>query len=366
MIPYCSLQRISESFEPELSKAIDHVTKSGWYLQGKENELFEQSFAQYCGTNHCVGVGNGMDAISLILMAMQHMGWMQQDDEVIVPANTCIATIIGVLRAGMTPILCEPLLTTCNIDPERIEALITPRTKAILPVHLYGRVAPMEAIEQIAKKHHLRVIEDCAQAHGAIYKNKRVGNWSDAAAFSFYPSKNLGALGDAGGVVTNHPEIATWVRTLANYGSSTKYVYDYVGINSRLDEMQAAVLSVKLKRLDADNRRRQEIAKRYFEGIKNPLIRVLPPSAIEENVFHIFPIFTHRRDDLQLYLTELGIQTIIHYPIPPHLQRALPQFAQQSLPITEQIHREELSLPMSPLLSNEEVDKVVEAVNHFH
>ncbi len=364
-IPYYSLQHISDSFQPELSKAISTATASGWYLQGKENEEFEKTFAQYCGTTHCVGVGNGMDALTLIFLAYQAMGVMGAQDEVIVPANTCIATIIGILRAGLTPVLCEPTLDSCNIDVEQIERLITPRTRAILPVHLYGRCAPMEAICQLAFKHRLKVVEDCAQAHGAIYKTRKVGSWGDAAGFSFYPSKNLGALGDGGAVTTNDKEVARLVRVLGNYGSSAKYVHDYMGINSRLDEVQAAVLRVKLKRLDDDNNRRRAVAQRYINGISNPLIRLLAMTNSDENVYHIFPLFTPQRDRLQAHLTACGIQTLIHYPIPPHHQKALSRFAHLSLPITEQIHREELSLPMSPLLTNEEVQQVIDAVNQF-
>ena len=365
MIPYYSLQQISNSFQPELSQAIEQVTQSGWYLQGGENKQFEESFADYCGTAYCVGVGNGMDALSLIFMAYQAMGIMQQGDEVIVPSNTCIATIIGILRGGLKPILCEPTLESCNIDATKIEELITSRTKAILPVHLYGRCADMEAISLIAKKHNLKVVEDCAQAHGAIYGGKRVGNWGDAAGFSFYPSKNLGALGDGGAVTTNDKELASLVRTLANYGSSAKYVHDFMGINSRLDEMQAAILSLKLKRLDEDNNLRRQVAKRYLDGINNKLIRLLPIDNWEANVFHIFPIFTPERDRLQAYLTEAGIQTLIHYPIPPHQQKALSDYRALSLPITEQIHREELSLPMSPLLTDSEIESIINAVNRF-
>ena len=262
--------------------------------------------------------------------------------------------------------LCEPTLDTCNIDPTRIEALITDKTRAILPVHLYGRCAEMEPICQLAAKHQLKVIEDCAQAHGAIYKGKRVGSLGDAAAFSFYPSKNLGALGDGGAVTTNDAEVARLVRILGNYGSSAKYVHDFQGINSRLDEMQAAILAVKLSRLDEDNIRRRQVARRYQSEITNPLIRLLPAACQEEeNVYHIFPIFTPERERLQAYLTQAGIQTLIHYPIAPHQQKALSEYASLSLPITEQIHREELSLPMSPLLTEKEIDQIIEAVNRF-
>ena len=365
MIPYYSLQQISDSFQPELSQVIEQVTQSGWYLQGSENKQFEEAFASYCGASYCVGVGNGMDALSLIFMGYQAMSVMQPGDEVIVPANTCIATIIGILRGGLKPILCEPTLESCNIDATKIEALITSRTKAILPVHLYGRCADMEAISLISKKHNLKVIEDCAQAHGAIYQDKRVGNWGDAAGFSFYPSKNLGALGDGGAVTTNDKELAGLVRTLANYGSSAKYVHDFMGINSRLDEMQAAILSLKLKRLDEDNNRRRHVAKRYLADINNKAVRLLSIDDWDANVFHIFPIFCAERNRLQAYLTEAGIQTLIHYPIPPHQQKALSDYRPLSLPITEQIHREELSLPMSPLLTDTEIDTIIEAVNKF-
>ena len=365
MISYYSLQQINSSFEPALSEVTHQVIQSGWYLQGEENKKFELAFAKYCGAKYCVGVGNGVEALCLIFMAYQTMGIMAKEDEVIVPANTCIATIVGVLRAGMKPVLCEPLLNTCNIDVSKIEKLISNRTRAILPVHLYGRCVDMEPILDIAQRYQLKVVEDCAQAHGAIYKNKRVGNWGDAAGFSFYPSKNLGALGDAGGVVTNDEELARLVRILANYGSSAKYVHDYMGINSRLDEMQAAILSLKLKRLDADNQRRREIAKRYAEGIHNPFVRILPNNIWTDNVFHIFPIFTTERDSLQQFLLDEGIQTLIHYPIPPHLQKAMSEYAKNSFPITEQIHREELSLPISPLLTDEEVNTIIDAVNRF-
>ena len=365
MIPYFSLQKISESFEPQLSEAINDITASGWYLQGKANATFEKEFAHYCGTAHCVGTGNGMDAITLILLSWQAMGKIQPGDEVIVPANTCIATIIGILRANMKPLLCEPEAYSCNINPHKIKPLITPHTKVILPVHLYGHSADMDPILAIAMQHGLLVVEDCAQAHGAYYKGKRVGSLGNAAAFSFYPSKNLGALGDGGAVTTNDEETANYVRALGNYGSSAKYVHDFKGINSRLDEIQAAILSVKLKRLDADNEKRREVARRYRKGMHNPLVRLLPVSEPMENVYHIFPVFCSDRERLQAYLMEKGIQTLIHYPIPPHKQQALSEYATLSFPVTEHIHREELSLPMSPLLTDEEIEFIIEAINHF-
>ncbi len=365
MIPYYSLQKITASFEPHITNAIHDVTASGWYLQGKTNEQFENEFANYCQTAHCVGTGNGMDAITLILLAWQQQGRMMPGDEVIVPANTCIATIIGVLRAGMKPILCEPEAFSCNLNPHKMEKLITPQTKAVVVVHLYGRSADMDPILSVARQHGLWVLEDCAQAHGALYNGKRVGNLGDAAAFSFYPSKNLGALGDGGAATTNDSDTATLVRALGNYGSAAKYVHHYKGINSRLDELQAAILSVKLKRLDEDNEKRRQVAQRYHQGITNPLVRLLPMGEPQENVYHIFPVFCSERERLQQYLTEAGVQTLIHYPIPPHKQEALSEYADLSLPITEQIHRDELSLPMSPLLTEEEVDHIIAAVNRF-
>ncbi len=365
MIKYFELQRVSESFEPELSEAVNRVVKSGWYLQGKENAAFEESFAKYCGAGYCVGTGNGMDALTLIFMAYQRQHIMQEGDEVIVPANTCIATIIGVLRAGLKPVLCEPLWETCNMDPDRIEALITSRTRAILPVHLYGRCADMNPILDIARHHHLKVVEDVAQAHGAVYEGKRAGHLGDAAAFSFYPSKNLGALGDGGAVVTDDEEVAALVRSLGNYGSSAKYVYPYKGINSRLDELQAVILSVKLRRLDQDNERRRCIARKYMNEIQNDLLTLPRVDQWEQVVFHIFPVFSPCRDRLQAFLAEEGIQTLIHYPIPPHKQKALAEYSSLSLPVTERIHREELSLPLSPLMTDEEVEQVIAALNKF-
>ncbi|MBC8592219.1 DegT/DnrJ/EryC1/StrS family aminotransferase [Oscillospiraceae bacterium N12] len=365
MIKYFELQRVSDSFEPELSEAINRVIKSGWYIQGNENAKFESRFAEYCGAKYCVGTGNGMDALTLIFMAYQQLGIMQPGDEVIVPANTCIATIIGVLRAGLKPILCEPCWDTCNINPEKIEECITSRTRAILPVHLYGRCADMDPILAIAHRYHLKVVEDVAQAHGAVYKGKHAGHLGDAAAFSFYPSKNLGALGDGGAVVTDDEEVASLARSLGNYGSSAKYIHPYQGINSRLDELQAAVLSVKLSRLDANNERRRTIARLYIDGIHNSLLTLPQVDEWEQHVFHIFPIFSPVRDRLQAYLTEMGIQTLIHYPIPPHKQGALSEYSSLDLPVTERIHREVLSLPLSPQMSDEEVGQVIAALNRF-
>ncbi|WP_455584110.1 DegT/DnrJ/EryC1/StrS family aminotransferase [Bacteroides sp.] len=365
MIKYFDLQRISDSFEPELSEVVVRVVHSGWYLQGEENRSFEEAFAQYCGTKYCVGVGNGLDALTLIFMAYCELGEMQPDDEVIVPANTYIASILAIVRAGMKPVFCEPSLQSCNIDPGKIEALITPRTKAILPVHLYGRCADMQPVNEIAERYHLRVVEDAAQSHGAVYYGRRTGNLGDAAGFSFYPAKNLGALGDGGAVTTNDESLAAMVRSIANYGSSVKYIHLYKGINSRLDELQAAVLRLKLSRLDVDNERRRAIAHRYLNKIQNPLLSLPHIDSWEQHVFHIFPVFSPYRDRLQAFLAEEGIQAQIHYPTPPHKQGALAEYSSLSLPVTEQIHREELSLPMSPLMTDKEVDAVIAALNRF-
>ncbi len=367
MINYLDLKRINDSFEPDLSETVVRVTRSGWYLQGKETERFEHKFAGYCGVDHCVGTGNGLDALTLIFMAYVTMGSMRKGDEVIVPANTYIASILAVLRAGLKPVFCEPCKDTCNIDPARMEELVTPRTKAIMAVHLYGRVCEMDAIDGIAHRYGLKVVEDCAQAHGALYRNgKRAGALGDAAGFSFYPGKNLGALGDAGAVTTQDGELAARVRALANYGSSVKYVNVYKGINSRLDELHAAVLSLKLDRLDEDNERRRRIASSYMNGIHHPDIILLPSEVYSSShVYHIFAVLTKRREALQDYLKKNGVQTLIHYPIPPHRQEALKEYCGLSLPVTERIHAEELSLPMSPLLTGEEVSCIIELINKF-
>lgn len=367
MISYLDLKRINHSFEPELSETVLRVVQSGWYLLGNEVRNFEHKFADYCGVKHCVGTGNGLDALTLIFMAYVTMGDMKKGDEVIVPANTYIASILAVIRAGLKPVFCEPCFETCNIDPDKIEVLITPRTKAIMAVHLYGRVCEMDAINKIAYKYGLKVVEDCAQAHGAFYDNgKCTGALGDAAGFSFYPGKNLGALGDAGAVTTQDEVLASRVRELANYGSSVKYVNAFKGVNSRLDEVQAAVLSLKLDRLDEDNDRRKEIASRYIEEIRHPDIIVPYIKNNVSHVFHVFTVFTKYRKELQEYLKDNGIQTLIHYPIPPHRQEALKEYSQLSLPVTDRIHAEELSIPMSPLLTQEEVSYVIETINSFN
>ncbi len=365
MIRYCDLKKTTESHEPQLSEAVNRVIQSGWYILGNEVKTFEQEFAEYCGCNYCIGTGNGLDALTIIMLAYREMGVMQEGDEVIVPANTYIASLLSILQAGLKPVLCEPEWESCNIDPGKIEELITPRTKAIMAVHLYGRCANIPQIEGIAKRHSLKIIEDSAQAHGAMIDGKRTGNLGDAAGFSFYPGKNLGALGDGGAITTNDKELASTARAIANYGSEKKYINTYKGVNSRLDEIQAAVLSVKLQRLDADNERRRAIAERYNAGISNRLVKTPSIEKREEHVFHIYPVFCEQRDKLQKHLLERGIETLIHYPVPPHKQEALGEYASLALPITERIHYEELSLPCNPTMSDSDVTAVIEAVNSF-
>ena len=365
MIKYCDLKEINRRYEPELTEAVTRAAQSGWYIRGKECEMFEQSFATYCGCKYCIGTGNGLDALTIILRAYCETGAMQPGDEVIVPANTYIATILAIMEAGLKPVLCEPRQTTCNINPELIEGLITERTRAIMPVHLYGLVAEMESIETIAAKHSLKVIEDSAQAHGAMYNGKHTGNLGDAAAFSFYPGKNLGALGDGGAITTNDTQLADAARAIANYGSHKKYVNIYKGVNSRLDEIQAAVLHVKLQYLDADNARRREIAQRYINNIGNPHVTLPASDNGGNHVYHIFAIRTPHRELLQQHLQEQGIETLIHYPIAPHKQQALREFAHLQLPVTECIHSQELSLPCHPAMSDSDIERVIDAVNSF-
>lgn len=365
MVKFLDLQKITESFQPELDEAVERVVHSGWYLQGSELRQFEANYASYNGVKHCIGVANGLDALILILKAYKILGVLQDGDEIIVPANTYIASILSITAVSLKPVLVEPDLSTYNIDVSCIERAITSKTKAIMLVHLYGQCAYDKKMGELCKKFNLKLIEDNAQAQGAMYDKLRTGNLGDAAGTSFYPGKNLGALGDAGAVTTNDTQLAEVVRTLANYGSKEKYVNEYQGQNSRLDELQAAVLSVKLKRLDADNQRRREIAQHYLTEISNPRIilpQVLVPAS---HVWHLFVIRTKQRTELQQYLASNGVQTLIHYPIPPHHQQAYRELRNLQFPITEQIHREVLSLPMSPVLTDEEIMQVIESVNSF-
>ena len=366
-IPYLSLKQLNKIYQPMLSEAVEQVVNSGWYLLGENVKRFEEAYARYCGTKHCIACANGLEALVLILKSYKHLHGWQQGDEVIVPANTFIATILAIREAGLTPVLCEPSLKTYLIDPTLIESLVTERTRAILPVHLYGHVCPMSEINAIADKHHLLVIEDAAQAHGAVYGEQRAGALGHAAAFSFYPGKNLGALGDAGCVTTNDDDLASTLRAMANYGSAQKYVNDLPGMNSRMDETQAAALLVKLPSLDAENAYRRQLAERYVSGIQNPLV-VLPqlPKNEQEHVFHIFAIRCAHRDKLRDYLKHHGVETLIHYPIPPHQQQAFKEWNQLHYPITERIHKEELSLPLSPILSADDADRIITLINEFN
>ena len=365
-VPYLDLQRVNASFEPELTAEVTRVVQGGWYLLGRENARFSEAFARYCGARYCVPTGNGLDALTMILLSYRQMlGW-GDDAEVIVPSNTYIASILAVSRAGLKPVLCEPRLDDYLINPDGIEGLITERTRAIMVVHLYGRVCDMEPINAIAARHGLKVVEDVAQAHGAAYRGIRAGHLCDAAGISFYPGKNLGALGDAGCVTTDDEALAECIRAMANYGSSKKYVNSMKGMNSRMDEIQAAVLCLKLGRLDADNEARRHVARTYSRCISNPLV-TLPqlPADPSENVWHIYPIRTPERDRLRQYLSEAGIETVVHYPIPPHRQQAYSEWNSLSFPLSELIHREILSLPMSPVMTESEVHRVVEVLNAY-
>lgn len=361
MTKFLDLKKINDRFRAEIDDRVKAVLDSGWYLQGAENEKFARNFAKFCGTKFALGVANGLDAINLIIRAYG----FGVSDEIIVPSNTYIATILAVSQNGCTPVLVEPDIDTYNINPDLIESKITPKTKAILVVHLYGQAVQMQKIWALAQKYNLKIIEDCAQAHGAIYQGKRVGNLGDAGAFSFYPGKNLGALGDGGGITTNNEALFAKVKAIANYGSDRKYHHIYKGVNSRLDEIQAAVLDIKLTHLDADNVKRREIAKIYRESIINP--KIILPKAYDENacVWHCFVVRTEKRDEFQAYLGENGVQTIIHYPTPPHKQGAYKEWTNHSYPISEEIHRTIISLPISPVMSDGEVESVVKIVNAF-
>lgn len=369
MIKFLDLQKITQKYTDEIHEAVNRVVDSGWYLQGKENEKFEADYAKYIGTTECVTVANGLDALYLIFRAYKEMGIMHDGDEIIVPANTYIATILAITQNDLVPILIEPTFNNLEIDIDKIEEAITSKTKGVMTVHLYGRVAFNEKLGEICEKYNLKLMEDCAQSHGCAWNGVKTGALGDAGAHSFYPGKNLGAFGDAGAVTTNDKDLANIIRALANYGSQKKYVFKYVGMNSRMSELDAAVLDIKLKYLDEDNSKRQELAAYYYENIKNPLITL--PSRIpnENNVYHQFPIFCERRDELQEFLKEHNVQTLIHYPIPPHHQECYEKEAwntpQLSLPISERIHKCELSIPMNQVISMEEAKIVVDALNMF-
>lgn len=370
MIKFLDIEKISASFEPELSNAVERVVKRGWYLLGEEVHAFENEYSEFIGAKHCIGTANGLDALRLILRAYMELGVMEEGDEIIVPANTFIASMLAISDNRLKPVLVEPGLDSYNLDVSRIEEKITPRTRAVMVVHLYGRAHWPEELEAIAKKHRLLIIEDNAQAVGArIRDSRRTGSLGDASGHSFYPGKNLGALGDGGAVTTGNDELAEMIRALANYGSSEKYVHDYRGLNSRLDEIQAAALRVKLPRLDADNQRRREVVQYYLDHINHPDISLplVQPSAIQsmDHVWHLFVIRHPQRERLKQYLEEQGVQTLIHYPIPPHRQLAYSGWSQLDLPVTEHIHNTVLSLPLSPVMSKDERRQVVEAINHY-
>ena len=378
MIKFLDLKKINKPYETAFQEKLKSVLDNGWYVLGREVETFEKTFAEYCNSKYCIGVGNGFDALVLIFKGYIQLGKLQKGDEVIVPANTYIASILAILQADLVPVLVEPKLETYNIDPDLISEKITSKTRAVLAVHLYGQLAEMDVINTIANQNNLLVIEDAAQAHGAMLvesrkskvESKKSGNLSNAAAFSFYPGKNLGALGDGGAITTNDSELAITIQSLRNYGSEVKYHNEYIGVNSRLDELQAAFLNVKLSNLNVDNEKRRVIAKRYLSEIKNAKI-ILPTVSFRgtkqsnNHVFHLFVIRTENRDKLQSYLLENGIQTMIHYPIPPHKQKGFSSWNNLYFPITEKIHNEILSLPISPVMTNDEVDFVVSILNNY-
>lgn len=369
MVKLLDLQAITMQHGGEYKAAVNRVIESGWFLQGNENKQFEADYAKYIGTDECIAVANGLDALYLIMRAYKEMGIMQDGDEIIVPANTYIATILAITKNNLVPVLVEPTWEHLEIDIDKIEEAITPKTKGVMIVHLYGRIAYNDKLSDICKKYHLKLMEDCAQSQGCAWKGVKTGALGDAAAHSFYPGKNLGAFGDAGAVTTSDKDLANVIRALANYGSQKKYVFKYVGLNSRMSELDAAVLAVKLKYLDEDNKRRQELAAYYYQHISNTLISL--PSRIpnENNVYHQFPIFCKRRNELQKFLSDHGVQTLIHYPIPPHHQECYAAEAwntpQLSLPITEQIHQQELSIPMNQVVTMDDAKIVVDVLNSF-
>ena len=370
-VPFLNLKKINLAYKDELSKQFDDVLQSGWFISGEKVKEFEKQFAGYCGATICISVANGLDALILILEAYKILGFLKVGDEIIVPSNTFIASIIAISKANLTPVLVEPDIKTYLIDPDLIEDRITPKTRAILPVHLYGRLCDMNAINAIAKKHNLKVIEDSAQSHGAIYKNgNRSGNLGDASGFSFYPGKNLGALGDAGAITTNDSALAEVIKALRNYGSHKKYENIYLGNNSRLDELQAAFLLIKLKDLDKQNERRRAVAEFYLNNITNAkiILPVVTESAITDisMVWHLFTVRVKERNGFQQYLSSKNIETVIHYPVPPHKQEAYKNWNSRSFPVSELIHNEILSLPISGVLSQPEMQFVVDTINEYN
>jgi dTDP-4-amino-4,6-dideoxygalactose transaminase len=365
MIKFLDLQKVNNQYANEISVAISNVINSGWYLLGEENKKFEKSYSNFIGTKYTLGVANGLDALRLILRAYMELGLMKEGDEVIVPANTYIASILAITDNNLVPVFIEPNEVNYQIDDSKIEQAITSKTKAIMIVHLYGACSYTNKISDICKKFNLKLIEDNAQAHGCYFENKMTGSIGDAAGHSFYPGKNLGALGDAGAITTNDKELFDVIKALANYGSSQKYVCNYKGLNSRLDEIQAAVLNVKLQHLIQDTEKRRKAAQFYYSNIKNESIQLPIIEDWNSHVFHLFPIFIKRRDELQIYLTENGVQTLIHYPIPPHKQICYNEYSKLVLPMTEKIHNEELSLPISPVITKDELNTIVNLINNW-
>ena len=365
MIKFLDLQKINQSNNDEIKEAVNRVIESGWYVSGNEVKTFETNYSNFIGTSYCIGVANGLDALRLILRAYVELGLMKEGDEVIVPANTYIASILAITDNRLVPILVEPDIDTLQIDNTKIETAISPKTKAIMIVHLYGQCAYTVKIKKLCEQYDLKLIEDNAQAHGCKFNGKTTGSLGDTAAHSFYPGKNLGAFGDAGAVTTNDNQLAKVIRSLANYGSSKKYVFDYQGLNSRLDEIQAALLDIKLKYLNENTELRRKVARYYIDNIKHKNIKLPVIQDWEAHVFHLFPIFSSRRDELQRYLNDNGVQTLIHYPVPPHKQKCYKDWNHLTFPITEQIHNEELSLPMSPILTKDDVIKIVEVINKW-
>lgn len=365
MIKFLDLKAVNALYATEIEEAVLRAVRSGWYLRGEETCCFEEAYARYVGCRHAIGCANGLDALRLIFRAYMEMGKLHEGDEVIVPANTYIASVLAITDNRLKPVFVEPDADTLQIDDALIEHAITSKTRAILIVHLYGRCAYTELVGGLCEKYNLLLVEDNAQAHGCYHGEKRTGSLGHAAGHSFYPGKNLGALGDAGCVTTDDDELAAVVRALGNYGSEEKYVFKYAGYNSRIDELQSAVLAVKLAHLDEDNRHRASIAELYYEGISNPLIRLPRYLDPRNNVYHLFPVFCEERDRLQRYLKSRGIETLIHYPIAPHEQECYKEYAYLSLPVTEQMHRTELSLPIGPTISVEEARQVVDAINDF-
>ncbi|MFR2395698.1 MAG: DegT/DnrJ/EryC1/StrS family aminotransferase [Parasutterella sp.] len=361
-VSFLDLKKINSRFSKDFEHVLQNTLDNGYYIGGGFNSQFSKAFADYCGVNYCLGVANGLDALKIILRALD----IGEGDEVIVPANTFVASVLAISEVGAIPVFVEPMTGAFNLDPYAIEEKISDRTKAIIAVHLYGQVAMMDEILEVAKKHQLRVIEDAAQAHGAEYKGRKTGSLGDAAGFSFYPGKNLGCLGDGGCITTNDPKIFEKAKALANYGSDKKYHHIYKGYNSRLDELQAGFLLSKLPVLEQDNKVRQRIANRYLKEIKNKRVTLPPvPNNVSENVWHIFPVLVEEREDFRNYLSERGIQTLIHYPTPPNKQAAYKEFGSMSFPWTEKIHEEEVSIPISPVLTDEEVSYVIDTINSW-